>query len=368
MRFPTLFAAVTVCLIFGATHRVTAQDFYSPIVSDKRPVTFRLEAPKAHRVEVEIDGERIAMRETRDRWEVQSPPLAPGIHDYVFYVDGTRTLDPRNRWLKKWRICVNMVEVPGNPPLLTERQAVPHGVIHRHYYASESVGHERPLMVYTPPGYTADKQYPLVLLLHGFGDDETAWTEVGRAHFIADNLIAAGQIEPVVIAMPWGHPVPVPEGDRPDDYRERNNAAYREDLMKSVLPFVESNYRVRREAAGRSIVGLSMGGGHALDTGFRNTDQFSAIGGFSASAPVMDFEQYPAFKGPNPVANSRLQHLWIAIGEDDFLMDRNQTLLDSLKSEGVNHTYLETEGGHKWRLWRDYLAKFLTLVAPATTN
>ncbi|MFK7818269.1 MAG: alpha/beta hydrolase, partial [Planctomycetaceae bacterium] len=240
-----------------------------------------------------------------------------------------------------------------------------HGTLHKEIYKSKSLGEQRAMIVYTPPGYTEqkDKAYPVLFLLHGNGDDETAWTEVGRVHNIVDNLIAAKKIRPLVIAMPYGHPVPLPEGRREPDYNVKNNAAYAADITEDAVPFVEKRYRVRRDMKSRFIAGLSMGGGHALDTGLRHTDEFSSIGAFSAAAPNGDLaEDYPVCVGPEPVVNGTLKHLWIAIGKKDFLLSRNHEFVKVLKDNNVRHTYIETEGGHSWPLWRDYIQRFLILT------
>jgi enterochelin esterase family protein len=350
---------------------VNGQSFQSPEVHANRSVTFRLQAPKAQKATVSVSGQNLTMSKGEGEiWTATSQPLEPGIHDYSFEVDGTRMIDPSNRNVKKWFTLASMVEIPGDPPLLTELQDVPHGIVSRLIYPSTSVGHSRPLMVYTPPGYdpTANTTYPLVVLMHGFGDDETGWTEVGRAHFIADNLIASGQIKPVVIAMPYGHPVPVPFGQRPDDYFGGNNNLYEQDITKDLLPFLQKNFRIRSEAAHRSIVGLSMGGGHAIDTGLKNTDTFSAIGAFSAAAPQLDTDnliaQYPVLKDADAV-NKALTTFWIPIGNDDFLLDRNNKFADQLKDLNIDHVYTKTDGGHEWKVWRNYLPQFLKMVVPA---
>jgi enterochelin esterase family protein len=243
--------------------------------------------------------------------------------------------------------------------------------VHRLIYNSESVGQQRPVMVYTPPGYhqrrsaEPEECLPLIVLMHGFGDDETAWTEVGRAHLIADNLIAQGKMAPVLIAMPYGHPVPVATGAGTSDYFDRNNELYETDVVHDLLPFLEERFSVCANPSGRSIVGLSMGGGHAIHIGLRHTDIFSAIGAFSAATPQEQgdrlLERYPALKGPNPMAN-QLRDLFIPIGEDDFLLQRNDAFAAQLKTLGVNHTYQKTEGRHEWKLWRGYLPQFLLRV------
>lgn len=360
----TLTIVATGCLMSDAI----AQSLLSPEVHSDGRVTFRLRADKATEVEVALSGNKVPMTKSdKGVWEGTSEPLPAQIYDYTFKVDGTTMIDPSNRFVKKWLTLASMVEIPGTPPRLTEFTDVPHGVVQRLIYPSASVGHSRPVIVYTPPGYesTGDTKYPLVLLLHGYGDDETAWTDVGRAHLIADNLIAAGKIEPAIIVMPYGHPVSIEFGERPDSYFGRNNDLYEQDIAKDLLPFVDQKFHVRSDAAGRSIVGLSMGGGHALDTGLKNIDKFSSIGAFSAATPQLTKEElmklYPSLSGSKPAANS-LKHLWIPIGDKDFLLERNNKFVEQLKTAGVKHEYLKTEGGHEWKLWRDYLPQFLEMV------
>ncbi|MEZ6124508.1 MAG: alpha/beta hydrolase-fold protein [Planctomycetaceae bacterium] len=348
---------------------VTAQQFRSPEVHADRSVTLRLLSKTAILVRAELAGQKLQMTKgDNDVWEVTTESLPAGIHDYAFDVDGTRVIDPCNRNVKKWFTMASMVEIPGSPPLLTEFRDVPHGDIHRMIYPSNSVAHDRPVMVYTPPGYDeadAATLLPVVYLLHGFGDDETAWTEVGRAHFIVDNLLADGKISPCVVVMPYGHPVPPPFGKRPDDYFIDNNSLYERDLMTDLLPFIERKFRVRRDAAGRSIAGLSMGGGHAIDTGLRNPDGFSAIGAFSAAAPEAEREnleqKYPSIHGSDPAAN-RLKTFWIPIGDRDFLLERNEKFVALLTKNGVKHDFVRTSGGHEWKLWREYFPEFLLKV------
>ncbi|MEZ6042618.1 MAG: alpha/beta hydrolase-fold protein [Planctomycetaceae bacterium] len=369
-RFSTtitlLFGVIT--LVPSATETAIAQSLRSPQVNDDNTVTVRLKAANAKEVVANIAGQRLKLTQNEGRiWEGTSASLPAGIHDYTFQVDGTMMIDPSNRNVKKWLTMASMVEIPGKPALLTEMQSVPHGSIQRCFYPSSTVGTQRPVMVYTPPDYHAvqETKYPLVLLLHGFGDDETAWTEVGRANFIADNLIAQGKIGPCIIAMPYGHPVPVPVEQRPDDYFASNNDVYEQDIMKDLLPFLESRYSVRNDREGRSIVGLSMGGGHALDTGLKNIEKFSAIGAFSAAVPQLSNDdliiKYPALAGPSPAAN-QLQHLWIPIGDKDFLLQRNQSFIEQIRENHVQFDFHLTSGGHEWKLWREYLPEFLIKV------
>ncbi len=347
-----------------------AQQFRSPEVHADGSVTVRLNSKSANAVSVSIGGQKLELSKAAGGlWSATTKPLSAGIHDYAFDVDGTRMIDPSNRNVKKWFTLASLVEVPGTPPLLTEFLDVPHGVVQRLIYPSTSVGNSRPVIVYTPPDYnaTSDETYPLVVLLHGFGDDETAWTDVGRAHLIADNLLAAKKIGRCIIAMPYGHPVPAPFGRRADNYFVENNQLFERDITQDLLPFLEAKFKVRKDAANRSIVGLSMGGGHAIDTGLNNIDKFSSIGAFSAAVPDAEREnlenRYPAMFGENPLANT-LKNFWIPIGQDDFLLERNHKFVAALKENGVQHSFKTTRGGHSWDVWRIYLPEFLQLAVP----
>ena len=208
---------LAVALILAGRGWLVEQDLFGQVVSPEvhadRTVTFRLEAPQAGKVLVQgLAGmePQALTKNANGVWEVTIGPLTAELYSYKFSVDGAELADPHNRYVKKWLTVENLVEVPGDPPLLHERQRVPHGVVHHHTYYSKTADGERGAYVYTPPDYRAGttNRYPLLVLMHGYGDDESAWLEVGRAHWIADNLIAQGKTVPLVIVMPYGHALP----------------------------------------------------------------------------------------------------------------------------------------------------------------
>ena len=365
---PTALRFVAIAVLMPKTVVVLADHIKSPDVQPDGTVTFRLKSKAATEILVDLKGKKTSMSKGEsDIWSATISDLKPGIHEYVFEVDGTRVTDPANRNIKKWFSLASMVEIPAKIPLLTEFRDVPHGVVQRLIYYSNATKSQRPVVVYTPPGYNhkSNVELPLIVLMHGFGDDETAWTEVGRAHHIADNLIAEKRIQKCVIAMPFGHPIPAPFANRPDDYFPDNSELYDADIIQNLLPFLEENFHLQKSAEGRSIVGLSMGGGHAVHTGLRHVDTFSSIGAFSAAVPELNAKemvaQYPSLTGESPTANN-LKHFWIPIGVDDFLLDRNDEFVDILKKQNVQHSYTQTDGGHQWSVWRKYLPMFLEKV------
>ncbi len=338
-----------------------------PSVAEDGRITFRVLAPDARALQLNAPwaGGQTALARGEDGiWTLTVGPVAPGIYSYTFQLDGVRVLDPHNTAVKTWSGGnASLVEVPSPEPRPYDLSDVPHGAVHAHYYDSESGGTNRRLLVYTPPGYekNADRAYATLYLLHGSGDDESTWSEVGRANLILDNLIAAGKAEPMLVVMPNGHPVPWSRNRR--GLRSGNTEAFRADLLDAAVPLVESLYRAKRGREHRAVAGLSMGGGQALHCGAGNLDRFAWVGAFSAAARGPDEDEAIGTLLADPQrANARLSLLWIAIGRDDFLLQRNQQLKNRLDAAGINHTYLLTDGGHSWPVWRDYLARFTPLL------
>lgn len=358
-----LFAAVLVSLMwqFGAV--AEAEHVVSPEVHPDRKVTFRLRAPGADRVEVQVqfaEGVQPMKKDNNGVWSTTLGPAEPDIHVYSFIVDGLEIADPVNPLIKFWRTSKSLVEVPGEKPMFFEEQDVVYGAVHIHKYESKSLGVTRGLYVYTPPDYGKEPEvkYPVLFLLHGSGDTEDKWTVVGRANVIIDNLIAQKKAVPMVIVMPYGH---TPAGTFVG-LDKRNTRAFERDLIDDVIPFVEKNYRVSSDRKKRGIVGLSMGGGQSVSVGLGNLDVFSWVGAFSAA--VQEEEYGRLLCDPDSV-NTRLELLWVGCGRDDFLFEDNQKFLDMLRAKEVKHIAHITEGAHEWRLWRRYLNEFVPLLFKA---
>jgi len=328
-----------------------------PEVGADRKVTFHLRAPQAERVLLNANFLSEPGPMTKDAeglWSITCGPLPPEIYEYDFTVDGLTFPDPANPFVKVWRRASrSMVQVPGSPATFFEEQDVPHGTVHIQRYRSKSLNVTRGLYIYTPAGYetAASETYPVLYLLHGSGDTESAWTIVGRANIILDNAIAAGRARPMIVAMPYGHTPSAGPGNR---------QAFEADLIGDVIPFVEKNYRVRADAADRAIVGLSMGGGQSLRIGLGHPDLFAWVGAFSSSAPSEE-ESAKLLAQPAEL-NEKLKLLWIGCGRTDFLFERNQQFRRALDAKGVKYAAHITDGGHEWRLWRRYLNEILPLL------
>ncbi|MFT5470813.1 MAG: enterochelin esterase-like enzyme, partial [Verrucomicrobiales bacterium] len=236
------------------------------------------------------------------------------------------------------------------------------GEVHALLDHSEKLETERAAFVYTPPGYHESKaDFPVLFLLHGSGDDASAWTNVGRAHLIADNLIAQGKMKPMVIVMPHGHAnlpgVDPYDFENQEEWSRANFAAVEEDFFDRLLPLIAKRFRIESDSAGRAVAGLSMGGGQALRFGLNHPDQFGWVAGFS-SGIAGDAEKAEEQFSTMP-ENAEFNLVWLGCGKDDFLIKRNEFFDGWLSKQGIEHTWKLTEGGHSWPVWRDYLAELL---------
>ena len=361
------------------------------VLDDKR-VMFELCAPKATQVTVAGDCLREPAALTRGdegAWSITIGPLAPDIYTYAFDVDGVYTLDPDNTETKPSNERLqNLFTVPGKGIDFAMDQPVPHGEVRIVWYDSPTAGYARRMHVYTPPGYApatddpagdpaADETYPVLYLLHGGGEDDAGWSTIGRAGFILDNLLAAGGARPMIIVMPHGS-IDVPGVRMPasgvDWSSEESLArvmpvilklheAFIEDLLTTIIPAVESTYRVRTDRESRAMAGLSMGGAHTMRIGPSHLDTFAYMGVFSVGLPSMKADLHERnrefFANPER-SNELVKLLWIGAGDDDKLVrDGARRLSQELSRYGIGHEFHETSGGHTWINWRRYIHEFL---------
>jgi enterochelin esterase-like enzyme len=347
----------------------------SPEVHADRSVTFRFPAPNAKQVQLEREGaEPVAMQtDGEGLWSVTTEPLAPDYYGYSFVADGVRLMDPSNSSLIPNLLTpANSVHVPGPSSLPWELNDVPRGEIRHHFYKSAVAGDDRDYYVYTPAGYdsAAKKTYPVLYLLHGFSDDASAWTTVGHANvildnLILDNLIAQGKAWPMIVVMPLGYGVMDFVRLRWNawgnaEMRDLNFKKFSEALLTELMPRVESEYRITKDRNARAIAGLSMGGSESLLTGLNNLDKFSWIGAFSSGGIPENFQK--DFPGLDADANPQIRLLWIACGTEGDLIRMNRKFRLWLKSRGIRHTDIETPGQHTWMVWRRNLAEFTGLL------
>jgi len=340
----------------------------SPQVQPDRHVTFRIRAPKAS--EVTINGDwmppRTQEKLSKDEsgvWSITLGPLEPGIAIYNFVVDGVAIPDPVNPKMKlRARTSASLVEVPGDGTELWLPHDVPHGLVELNYIPSKALGGQtREVRVYTPPAYHQDasKTYPILYLLHGSNDTAAGWTDVGRAHYILDNLIAQKKAVPMIIVMPWGHAVPFGEP------QQNNTKLFEQFLLEDAMQMIEKNYRVAPGRENRAIVGLSMGGGQAIQIGLGHLELFSAVGSFSGAIPGDFATRFKTLLDDPQGTNQKLHLFFIACGRQDGLFPRSRQLADTLEANHINHVFAPSEGLHNYAVWRLYLSKVAPMLFQA---
>ncbi len=367
----TFFVLSILLLAAAAPAQTPPPPLTSPEVDSGNRVTFRFRALNDKEVAVSLEGVPKPLPMQKDDqgvWSVTTDPLAPDYYGYSIVADGVGMFDPSNHAIKpNFLYRASEVHVPGPPSLSWEIGAVPHGEIHHHFYKSGVVGDDRDFFVYTPPGYNPRKKqkYPVLYLLHGFSDDASAWTAVGRANLILDNLIAQGKAKPMIIVMPLGYGAPevlTPSSGvfRDRAITQRNFDKFGEALLTEVIPRVEAAYSVIKDRNSRAIAGLSMGGAESLLTGLNNLNQFSWIGAFSSGGISEDFDK--EFPDLDSKSAQQLRLLWIACGTDDGLTDVNRKIRAWLASKNIKHVDIETPGAHTWMVWRRNLTDFTPLL------
>lgn len=244
---------------------------------------------------------------------------------------------------------------PAPPGFDARREGVDRGKVETVEYESKSIGMKRKLVVYTPPGYTTERKYPVLYLLHGIGDDERHWCEKGAADAILDNLHAEGAVEPMVVVMPNGRAAQGITIRTPWNQQFPAFEAFEKDLLQDVIPLVESRYSVAPDREHRALAGLSMGGGQSLNFGLGNLDTFAWVGGFSSAPntrPARELVSDPAS------AREQLRLLWVSCGDRDGLMRVSRQVHDFLESAEIPHVFHVDSGSHSWPVWKNDLYLF----------
>lgn len=345
----------------------------SPEVADGK-VSFRLLAPRAESVKLTgsdlpgVGQGRDMVKNAEGVWET-TIEVAPGHYRYNFNADGIPVIDPRNPATSESNANTwSLVSVPGAAWMDT--QDVPHGAVAEVTYHSSALNRFRRMHIYTPPGYENGRgSFPVFYLLHGAFDCDDSWTTVGRAGFILDNLIAAGKAKPMIVVMPAGHTGPFRFGGARPAVDE-----FTEDFLKDVMPCVESQYRVRTGRGDRALADLSMGGGQTLNIGIPHLERFGHLGVFSSGIfgitggvrgnqpPGPSFEERHAAILDDPRLKDGLEVFWFATGRDDFLIETSRATVAMFRKHGFEVTFKETDGGHTWINWQQYLNEFAPLL------
>lgn len=357
----------------------------SPEIGEKE-VTFRFLAPQADTVkitggftptvkmktnwgEMDVPSSLNLTKDEKGLWSITLPLPEPELYTYSFNVDGVSMNDPNNIFMQRdGTRYLSVLLIPGE---LTENyyEAGERGNLNQVWYSSPTLDIEqRRLFVYTPYGYADSKEkYPVLYLLHGAGGDEDAWSTMGRACQILDNLIEKGLAKPMICVMPNGNPSQVAARtlmieEKQMDREAWMNNSYPKSIVQDIVPFIEKTYRVDARPEARAIAGLSMGGGHTISTSLMYPGFFDYIcplsmginfRGDNVEEQKKNYEeQFKALK------KEGYKLYFLACGDTDFLFESANTLDKMLTDNGLEHEYFVTSGGHTWANWRIYLNTF----------
>jgi enterochelin esterase-like enzyme len=392
-----IFTAIALFVVAGAFAQEVAnfmgrERIISPEIGEDQ-VTFRFSAPYADSVQItgaftptvkmetrfgtmDVPSNLDMTRDEKGLWSITLPLPEPELYTYSFIVDGVSVNDPNNVFMQRdGTRYLSVLLIPGE---VTENyyEASQRGNLNQVWYDSPTLGMTRRLFVYTPYGYAESKvKYPVLYLLHGAGGDEDAWSTMGRACQILDNLIEKGLAKPMICVMPNGNPTQYAARtlmieEKP---RDPNNAGmgmmgnvYPKSLVEDIVPFIEKTYRVDARPKSRAIAGLSMGGGHTITASLMYPGFFDYICPLSMGIGMRfgnnDTNQEEVMKTYEiqfkALKKAGYKLYFLACGDTDFLFESAKTLDQMLTDNGLKHTFYVSPGGHTWSNWRIYLNAF----------
>ncbi|GGA94559.1 hypothetical protein GCM10011491_23550 [Brucella endophytica] len=333
-------------------------------------ITFRLFAPSAKAVSVVL-GQRAPLEMKKGEnglWSVKSEALKPNLYEYYFNIDGFRSIDTGTNSPKPQRqVNTSLILVPGG---ILDIRDVPHGELRLVTIPSKALKSQRQTYVYTPPGYTSSSEpLPVLYLYHGFGDTVASWVTQGRAPQILDNLLAEKKIEPMIVVIPDTEadiPEAIPEdfpgADRRKTFYPLNAGAVDRELVEDLIPYMRQHYRVRDDADGRAVAGLSQGGYQALVSGLAHLGTFGWIATFSgvSTTTVPDKAVEAALNDPEKI-NRTLRNFTVTVGTKDEITGKDIAGLKAILDEKkIAHDYMEYKDlHHEMDVWRMSLATFL---------
>jgi enterochelin esterase-like enzyme len=335
---------------------------YPQILPDGRAI-FRVSAPDAQRVQLDLAKKYDMVKNSEGIWEVTTDSLTEGFHYYSLLIDGFAIADPASEAFFGMGRMASGIEVPFRGDGYYAIKNVPHGEIIIKRYFSTVFNSWRQIYIYTPPGYDIDpnNKYPVLYILHGGGEDERGWANQGKTDLILDNLIAEKKAVPMIVVMPDGNV-------NSQGFGENTLRMFERELKQCIIPFVEKNYHAATNPGNRALAGLSMGGIQTLYIGINNNDMFSGLGVFSSgwilpSQSDLADKQYDIMKKNADKINGNLKPLWISIGgKEDIAYKNCQTMISKLDETGIKYIYNEYPGGHAWPVWRNNLYNFAQLL------
>ena len=356
------FSSVTVLGLPSSTNVRSAK--YPQILPDNR-VTFRLKAPDAQKVQIDLVKKYDMIKDAEGFWSVTTDTISEGIHYYSLLINGVALADPSSETFYGMGRMAAGIEIPSRNGDFYALRDVPHGEVRMKRFYSKVFNEWRRFYIYTPAEYDSmtNKKYPVLYLLHGGGEDERGWSTQGKTDLILDNLIADGKAKPMLVVMMDGNT----GGGGIASFGERSLQVFESELKRVIIPLVEKDYRAETTAGSRALAGLSMGGLQTLYAGVKNHDMFSYLGVFSsgwfANNTTLSDPQYAFMKENSKAINNDVKLFWVAMGgKEDIAYENCKVMLKKFDSMQINYQYSEYPGGHTWPVWRNNLYKFAPLL------
>lgn len=370
--------ATIMLLLVGVLQAQSKSNIVSPQINPDNSVTFRLKSATASSVKIKgtwmKDSEpAVAMVKTDSIWSFTTSKLDPDFYRYNFYLEGVEVLDPLNSYVERAGIRFESIFIIGGQNSLYAIRDVPHGSLSAVWYPSPTLGFDRRMMVYTPPGYSESSKtkFPVLYLLHGAGGDEYSWIARGPVGAVLDNLIAAGKAKPMIVVVTNGYPgqmaspnaAPVGKAPISPPANNMGNGQFEESLVKDVIPFIEKNYKVFTDKNNRAIAGFSLGGLQTQHISNANPELFNYIAvmsmGLQDNNRINNWNKEEYDLQIKALVKANPKFYWIGIGKEDFLYESVVNLRKRYNAEGLKYEYRETSGGHTWSNWSLYLTELV---------
>ena len=356
---------------------VNQPDKQYPQVNSEGRVRVSISAPQALKVQFDIGAVKYDLtKDDKGVWIGECAPQDEGFHYYQLWIDGAAVPDPNSLYFYGASRWGSGIEIPAKDQDFYTLKNIPHGQVREQIYFSKNNNRMRRCFVYTPPDYDKDlnKRYPVLYLQHGGGEDETGWSNQGKANLIMDNLIAEGKAKSFIIVMDngtwrWPENTPRPRpGERPAGPWPPLGWAdgFKKTLLEDIIPMIDANYRTLADQPHRAMAGLSMGGMQTRVVTLASPEKFSYVGIFSGgSISVEDIKTAPGFK-------EKVKLVFVSYGSRE-LENRGsgrgpfggdpKAATDSLKEAGMNtHFYVSPLTAHEWQSWRRSLHEFASLL------
>jgi enterochelin esterase-like enzyme len=386
----SMVAILTSGIVLAQTDQPVVADDYKPTattqegkqypqVNAEGRVRVSIKAPEATKVQLDIGAVKYDLKKNENGvWTGESAPQDEGFHYYQLNIDGASVPDPNSLYYYGASRWGSGIEIPAKDQEFYALKNVPHGQLCETYYFSKTSNSNRHVYIYLPPGYdkNSTKQYPVLYLQHGMGENETGWGNQGHTNLIMDNLIAEGKATPFIIVMenssinmggmqrprpaaaPEGQAAPPAAAPRAGGFGNMNVAGqFERILLDDLIPFIESHYRVIPDQAHRAMAGLSMGGMQTRSIVIANPDKFSQIGMFSSGtfspSEIKDFDTY----------KKNIKLVFMSFGGREGGSSRIQPAADEWNAAGIKGvSYISPETAHEWQSWRRSLHEFAPLL------